>query len=415
MRNEAQFLDFLFIGTPRSGSTWLASCLSEHPDIFIPHNKEVHFFNDRHFSPCEYKYPKGLDYYFEFFADAPSDAKLGELSPYYYYDPQVAARVAREFPETKIIAFLRNPADMLFSLYLLLRQRERRRETFELELERQPHWLDLACYHRLLTPWFDWFPPEQIWISCYESIFLDPAGEFERICRYLEVDPDFKPRDLERRLNASVGSKPNPIRQLRGDIIQVLNHPIGSPIRSILSNLGVNSKSYDALAGEDEDKPRLAVETRLQIMDLLEPELARLESFMGVSLDGWRVPGPRLSEQTLPKPNYYPLPEPQPHRIPMRQPQQVTTRKQVITNVPKKTIVPAIVDTRPAEVALIEKPVITAVNAWEKPISETTPKPIPVSCYSTRNQRVNSSTPQIAPTLANLYQQNKKAKQAVEA
>ncbi len=62
MNRPSGFLDFVYVGAPRCGSTWLAAVLEEHPDVWIPHNKEIHFFNDRLVYAFEYKYPRGIDY-----------------------------------------------------------------------------------------------------------------------------------------------------------------------------------------------------------------------------------------------------------------------------------------------------------------------------------------------------------------
>ena len=39
-------VDFLIIGTPKAGTTALQYYLSQHEDIFMPDNKEVHFFGE---------------------------------------------------------------------------------------------------------------------------------------------------------------------------------------------------------------------------------------------------------------------------------------------------------------------------------------------------------------------------------
>ena len=152
MIDEKEFLDFLYVGAPRAGSTWPAAVLEEHPQVWIPHNKEIHFFNDRLVYAFEYKYSRGLEHYRSYFRGAPGGVQLGELSPFYYGDPNAAFRISRHFPNVKILFFIRNPVDALHSLYLLLRQREKRAATFEEELERHPELLDLGFYHRLLTP-----------------------------------------------------------------------------------------------------------------------------------------------------------------------------------------------------------------------------------------------------------------------
>ena len=37
--------NFLGIGAARAGTTWIARNLAQHPDIFIPYKKELHFFD----------------------------------------------------------------------------------------------------------------------------------------------------------------------------------------------------------------------------------------------------------------------------------------------------------------------------------------------------------------------------------
>ncbi|MFW6275337.1 MAG: hypothetical protein ACOC2M_01735 [bacterium] len=49
---------FLGIGVQKSATTWLAHMLREHPDIFIPPAKEIHFFD----SKPQYPSPNYLDY-----------------------------------------------------------------------------------------------------------------------------------------------------------------------------------------------------------------------------------------------------------------------------------------------------------------------------------------------------------------
>ena len=37
--------DFLILGSPRCGTTWLAKALGSHPEVFMPSRKELHFFD----------------------------------------------------------------------------------------------------------------------------------------------------------------------------------------------------------------------------------------------------------------------------------------------------------------------------------------------------------------------------------
>ena len=40
------FPDFLIIGPQRTGTTWLHRNLKEHPQVFVPFQKEIYYFNN---------------------------------------------------------------------------------------------------------------------------------------------------------------------------------------------------------------------------------------------------------------------------------------------------------------------------------------------------------------------------------
>ena len=53
---------FLVIGAPRAGTTWIAKNLSEHPSVFVPFKKEIHFFDSY--------YDRGQAFYESYFDEA---------------------------------------------------------------------------------------------------------------------------------------------------------------------------------------------------------------------------------------------------------------------------------------------------------------------------------------------------------
>jgi hypothetical protein len=65
--------NFILIGAPRAGTTWIAKNLEAHPDIFIPRKKELHFF--------DYQYSDGLESYASYFRDAGDAKAIGEATP----------------------------------------------------------------------------------------------------------------------------------------------------------------------------------------------------------------------------------------------------------------------------------------------------------------------------------------------
>jgi Sulfotransferase domain len=300
---EEVVVDFIYIGGPRCGSTWLSAVLDDHPQIFIPPSKEVHFFNDRMPYSFEYKYPLGLDHYRSYFTGARADQIVGDISPFYFIDPNSAWRIHQHFPESKLICFLRDPVAMLYSLYLLLRQRERRAATFTKEIEKNPSLIDLCRYDRLLQPFYDFFPSTQICIYLYEELFLDGARTAREIYDFLGVDSSFDPPSAKRRFNVATDAPPNPLRRRRGMLVDALNRPLFRPLKHGLLRRGLKDvRRYGMTENAHmpaREGPEPAAKALLE--SVLEPELRRLERRLGRTFAIWpSAPVNAVSEEQRP-------------------------------------------------------------------------------------------------------------------
>jgi hypothetical protein len=105
---------FLIAGAQKAGTTSLLAYLCRHPAVLPPLTKEIHYFDLRAQEP--------LDWYLAHFpwARARHGVSLpitGEASPYYLFHPLAPARVARLFPQMKIIILLREPVSRALSHY----------------------------------------------------------------------------------------------------------------------------------------------------------------------------------------------------------------------------------------------------------------------------------------------------------
>lgn len=101
--------DFLIVGAAKCGTSSLYNYLSHHPQVLLPHKKELDFFW-KHFA-------QGKEWYLAHFptiADR-SDFITGEATTNYLRFPQVAQRIKKLFPQVKIIILLRNPIDRAVS------------------------------------------------------------------------------------------------------------------------------------------------------------------------------------------------------------------------------------------------------------------------------------------------------------
>jgi hypothetical protein len=79
--------DFLIVGAMRSGTTALARLLGAHPNIFLPAEKEIRFF--------DLLFDNGWEWYGEHFRGAPEDHAIGEATPSYMYDVEAMTRIGR--------------------------------------------------------------------------------------------------------------------------------------------------------------------------------------------------------------------------------------------------------------------------------------------------------------------------------
>ena len=117
---------FLIIGTMKGGTTSLHRYLRQHPDVFMPEQKELNFFLDEYAGrpidpPEERNWSRGLTWYERQFAGAEDERAVGEASANYTRYPTypgVAERIAKIVPEMKLIYLMRNPIDRVLSHYL---------------------------------------------------------------------------------------------------------------------------------------------------------------------------------------------------------------------------------------------------------------------------------------------------------
>lgn len=289
-------VDFIYIGGPRCGSTWLSAALDDHPDIFVPPSKEIHFFNDRMPYTFEYKYPLGMEYYRTYFAAARPGQLRGDISPFTFLDPNAAWRIHQHSPDVKVLCFLRDPVAMLHSLYLLLRQRERRAPSFAEEIAQNPNLIDLCRYDRMLQPYYDHFAEEQLHIRIYEELFVDRGRTMREIYGFIGVDPEFEPPSAQWRFNAATDAMPSLLRRNRGLLVDALNRPALRPVKHFLLRRGFKNVRRHGMTEDRGTAPARQgpePEARAIIESLLEADLDRLQQRLGRTLPAWRSVSPR--------------------------------------------------------------------------------------------------------------------------
>ena len=191
--------NFLIIGAGRCGTSWLASNLRLHPDVFVPRVKEVHFF-DQH-------YDRGIGWYRGIFQER-TESLVGEATPAYLYHEHVCRLIHYHMPEIKLIAILRNPMERAYSHYLYLAAQAVPGQlnytiSFEEKLRLTPRLIDTGMYMKKLKGYLELFPRENISILLYDDLEDDPVSFLKNVYTFLNVERTFVSQLVKQRVNAA--------------------------------------------------------------------------------------------------------------------------------------------------------------------------------------------------------------------
>jgi len=207
--NFLRYPDFLIAGAPRCGTTWLYKLLDCHPQVYMakPLTPEPKFFL------VDEIYDQGMNYYSNtWFSDVPQGKICGEKSTNYMENAKVPSRIHKHLPDVRLIFILREPGSRAFSNFLWSRMNGLEDKDFsvalDLEEEREqrlekkkryarPHaYFSRGLYAKLLYPWFELFPREQILCLRYEDILKNTEHLAKQLYCFLNIE--FKTEDFKR-------------------------------------------------------------------------------------------------------------------------------------------------------------------------------------------------------------------------
>jgi hypothetical protein len=202
--------DFFVVGHAKSGTTALYEMLRQHPQIYMPGNKEPWFFADElheRTPPRPEGTPETLDQYLALFEDAQPEQRAGEATALYLWSHTSARRIAEVQPDARIVAILREPASFLRSLHLQFIQtyvetENDLRKALALEparrqgrsIPRYTYWpkallySDHVRYVEQLRRYSACFSPEQMLVLIYDDFRADNQETVRRVLRFLDVD-----------------------------------------------------------------------------------------------------------------------------------------------------------------------------------------------------------------------------------
>lgn len=298
--------DFFLVGAPKSGTTSMTEYLRQHPEIYIPPDKEFHYFGSDVRYDDVFENVRDEATYFAQFEPAGEDQVVGETSTMNLYSKRAAREIAEYDSSARILAMLRNPVDMLHSLHShYLYGGNEDIEDFEEALaaeedrkrgERIPEsarfvpglfYREMVRYSEQLKRYFDVFDRDQVKVLILEAFAEKTERHYRETLEFLGVDPSFQP-DFEvhnpnvtvrsRVLNRFVRNPPGPVKWF----VQVVDRALPAslfrvPVRTL----------YRTLNTRRTQRPSLPDDLRKRLEKELKPEVRQLSRLLDRDLSRW--------------------------------------------------------------------------------------------------------------------------------
>lgn len=287
--------NFMVVGTQKAATTWLYECLDEHPEVFVPETKELHYFcraedcrlSNRH---------RGDAWYERQFSSAEGMPAVGELTTDYMLLAYIADELVKFNPKLKVVFLLRHPVDRAYSAYWMRRRRRPDTPSFESMLEQQQDYITRGLYHAQITRFREHFPANQIRIYIYEEFVRQPGPFLADLFQYLGVKSDFRPLSTGKRIGAS---------SEQGRASSFLIYRVASPVinqpgmRQLWRMMRRHTGVRELLQGSNRTQPSsaeaaspryppMADATRARLLSRFQRENERLFSLLGRDIPEWR-------------------------------------------------------------------------------------------------------------------------------
>jgi hypothetical protein len=306
--------DVFIVGAPKCGTSAMHQYLAAHDEIYMA-KKEMHAFgSDLRFGPQFYR--RNLQEYLAEFDARNGERRAGEASVWYLYSTQAAAEIHAFNPDARIIIMLREPVEMLYSLYSQFRfDGNEHLKTFEEALaaeedrragrciKRQTYlaqglvYRDTARYTAQIRRYFDVFGRDRVHVVIYDDLLADVRTTYRSTLDFLGVDSTRIRTDFQV-INGNKAVKHSTVRGFLNDpLVRSTAVAVGRRLpRPVFAALHDLERRIWKLNSRSEKRPPLAPEVRAQLQREFAPEVERLSELLGRDLTHWSWQGPPVAE-----------------------------------------------------------------------------------------------------------------------
>ena len=301
--------NFIVAGVAKSGTTSLHHYLRQHRQVYMNPIKEPTFFGSDdlrgregflptiereraalrvyldgpQLEPAQYLVTEWDDYV-RLFRNVRDQTAIGEASVSYFWLPSAAGGIRSRLPDVRLIFVLRDPADRLFSWYLMTFRHHPGltfRAWFVKEMNGGRDYgpaVDAGRFATHLQRFFAVFPRDRVRIYLYETLRADARGTLRDIFAFLGVDPD-QPVDVSRRQNETVVPRFPALDRVRRRVVgnASLTWWLPGSVRGALRGLYHRRRASFAMDPDD----------RRMVIDHYRGEILRTADLIGRDLSSW--------------------------------------------------------------------------------------------------------------------------------
>jgi len=276
--------DFFLVGAPKSATTSMHEYMKQHSDIFVPADKEPHYFSNPEVANTYYDthFVSGEDEYLQLFEGRMGEKVAGDFSPSYLFHSSAAKRIHAFQPNAKIIMILRNPIKRALSHYLMdvrigscdrpFKEYLRRTEMTRIHYR---EYVEVGMYSHQVKIYLEQFGPENVLVLIHDDFVADPQSFMADTFRFLGVDEDV-PIDFE--------VKHNPFELPRSAIIRDIAQ--SRIIRSLKARIPHSLRRTIKRTLYSRHRPEFSDE-ELLLAEVFRPDVARLSQILDRDLSFW--------------------------------------------------------------------------------------------------------------------------------
>jgi hypothetical protein len=203
--------NFFIVGAPRCGTTALSEYLRHHPNVFFSDPKELGYFDEETRSIVnEVHVLSELNDYLEYFREAKDNhVAVGEGTVHYLRSGSAIPNILDFNPEARLIAIVRSPVDLVYSLHRELvlgdvedvldfeeawRKQKERRNGHSIPrfcMDRSELlYSEVAMLGKQLEGVFSIAPAEQVKVIIFDDFVHSPQEIYGEVLSFLDLPDD---------------------------------------------------------------------------------------------------------------------------------------------------------------------------------------------------------------------------------